>query len=285
MPIWAQGIASNRWINYQQFIQTLEKAIEQHRQQLTQWTQKVDVALNSWREKKQRLQAWQTLQDRQSAAALLAENRLDQKKMDEFAPACCNEENRMITLPQLITTDTDVTTGLQAGKTADSAQDFLALLAGALGAGDAQGKDAPLSLADLQAAGGKLQKGLLQKNGDTPQTTALADLLARQDLLTDDATADLTEAQQLLSTLTPSLKSNALNALSKTARQDDNAPALSDEDLANLSALFAMLPGQPALTPTTRTASAEGALSAPASLRGDTRAATQDAVAGLTTAS
>ncbi|HFK4758549.1 TPA: flagellar export protein FliJ [Citrobacter farmeri] len=81
----SQGIASNRWINYQQFIQTLEKAVEQHRQQLTQWTQKVDVALNSWREKKQRLQAWQTLQDRQNAAALLAENRLDQKKMDEFA--------------------------------------------------------------------------------------------------------------------------------------------------------------------------------------------------------
>ncbi|MDE5206837.1 flagellar export protein FliJ [Citrobacter sp. ANG330] len=81
----SEGIASNRWINYQQFIQTLEKAVEQHRQQLTQWTQKVDVALNSWREKKQRLQAWQTLQDRQNAAALLAENRLDQKKMDEFA--------------------------------------------------------------------------------------------------------------------------------------------------------------------------------------------------------
>ena len=81
----SQGIASNRWINYQQFIQTLEKAVEQHRQQLTQWTQKVDMALNSWREKKQRLQAWHTLQDRQNAAALLAENRLDQKKMDEFA--------------------------------------------------------------------------------------------------------------------------------------------------------------------------------------------------------
>lgn len=81
----SQGIASNRWINYQQFIQTLEKTVEQHRQQLTQWTQKVDVALNNWREKKQRLQAWQTLQDRQNAAALLAENRLDQKKMDEFA--------------------------------------------------------------------------------------------------------------------------------------------------------------------------------------------------------
>lgn len=34
-----QGIGSQRWINYQQFIQTLEKAIEQHRQQLQQWTQ------------------------------------------------------------------------------------------------------------------------------------------------------------------------------------------------------------------------------------------------------
>ena len=79
------GMTSNRWINYQQFIQTLEKAITQHRQQLNQWTQKVDIALNSWREKKQRLQAWQTLQERQSTAALLAENSLDQKKMDEFA--------------------------------------------------------------------------------------------------------------------------------------------------------------------------------------------------------
>ena len=62
------GMTSNRWINYQQFIQTLEKAITQHRQQLNQWTQD-----------------WQTLQERQSTAALLAENRLDQKKMDEFA--------------------------------------------------------------------------------------------------------------------------------------------------------------------------------------------------------
>ncbi|MBB1201400.1 flagella biosynthesis chaperone FliJ [Enterobacteriaceae bacterium 89] len=81
----SQGMASLRWQNYQQFIQTLEKAIDQHRQQLLQWNRKVEQALNAWREKKQRLQAWQTLTDRQTAAALLAENRLDQKKMDEFA--------------------------------------------------------------------------------------------------------------------------------------------------------------------------------------------------------
>ncbi|MDX6020001.1 flagellar export protein FliJ [Scandinavium sp. V105_16] len=81
----SQGMASLRWQNYQQFIQTLEKAIDQHRQQLLQWNRRVEQALNAWREKKQRLQAWQTLQDRQAAATLLAENRLDQKKMDEFA--------------------------------------------------------------------------------------------------------------------------------------------------------------------------------------------------------
>lgn len=81
----AQGIASLRWQNYQQFIQTLETAIEQHRRQLAQWQNKVEQALGAWREKKQRLQAWQTLQERQASAARLAENRLDQKKMDEFA--------------------------------------------------------------------------------------------------------------------------------------------------------------------------------------------------------
>ncbi|ELW9441543.1 flagella biosynthesis chaperone FliJ [Pluralibacter gergoviae] len=81
----AQGITSLRWQNYQQFIQTLETAIEQHRRQLIQWQNKVEQALGAWREKKQRLQAWQTLQERQASAARLAENRLDQKKMDEFA--------------------------------------------------------------------------------------------------------------------------------------------------------------------------------------------------------
>ncbi|MCL5501383.1 MAG: flagellar export protein FliJ [Enterobacteriaceae bacterium] len=89
----SQGIGAQRWQNYQQFIQTLEKAIEQHRQQLMQWNEKVDTALNCWREKKQRLQAWQTLQERQNAAALQAENRLDQKKMDEFAQRASQRKN------------------------------------------------------------------------------------------------------------------------------------------------------------------------------------------------
>lgn len=79
------GIASTRWTNYHQFIQTLEKAIEQHRHQLQQWNRRLEQALASWREKQQRLNAYQTLQSRAAENALRQENRLDQKRMDEFA--------------------------------------------------------------------------------------------------------------------------------------------------------------------------------------------------------
>ncbi|EJL84676.1 flagella biosynthesis chaperone FliJ [Pantoea sp. BIGb0393] len=79
------GIASTRWTNYHQFIQTLEKAIDQHRQQLSQWNQRLDTALSNWREKHKRLNAYQTLITRAEENALRQENRLDQKRMDEFA--------------------------------------------------------------------------------------------------------------------------------------------------------------------------------------------------------
>lgn len=154
----------------------------------------------------------------------------------------------MITLPQMATTDTDLITGLSSGKTADSAQDFLALLAGALGAGDAQGKDAPLTLADLQAAGGKLQKGLLTQDGDSSQAVKLADLLAAKEGQSEEVQKGLSDAQALLSALTPTQKNSALAALRQTAQNNEDTSALSDDDLANLSALFAMLPGQPGMT-------------------------------------
>ncbi|WP_437613906.1 flagellar export protein FliJ [Erwinia sp. V71] len=81
----SEGIASTRWVNYHQFIATLEKAIEQHRNQLAQWNTKVEQALTFWRDKQQRLHAYETLQARALANELLQENRLDQKRMDEFA--------------------------------------------------------------------------------------------------------------------------------------------------------------------------------------------------------
>ncbi len=56
-----QGIGSQRWINYQQFIQTLEKLGDRTASPAVCNGPKVDTALNFWREKKQRLQAWRTL--------------------------------------------------------------------------------------------------------------------------------------------------------------------------------------------------------------------------------
>lgn len=79
------GIATTRWTNYHQFIQTLEKAIEQHRAQLNHWNTRLEQALTSWRDKQQRLNAYQTLISRAAESALLRENRLDQKRMDEYA--------------------------------------------------------------------------------------------------------------------------------------------------------------------------------------------------------
>ncbi|MEZ3414444.1 flagella biosynthesis chaperone FliJ [Pantoea dispersa] len=79
------GIASTRWSNYHQFIQTLEKAIEQHRQQLDQWNQRLEQALSNWREKHKKLNAYQTLITRAEENTLRQESRLDQKRMDEFA--------------------------------------------------------------------------------------------------------------------------------------------------------------------------------------------------------
>lgn len=105
---------------------------------------------------------------------------------------------------------------------------------------------------------------MLQKNGDATQSVKLTDLLAQQELQTETSLADMTDAQQLLSALTPSLKANALTTLSKVAQQDEKNTTLSDDDLANLSALFAMLPGQPLATPAVDSAPApvDAALSA-----------------------
>ncbi|MDF7679675.1 flagellar export protein FliJ [Enterobacteriaceae bacterium ESL0689] len=79
------GMASASWQNYQQFITTLDLAIEQQRQQLQQWGQKVDLAARQWQAKQQRLNAFDTLHTRARDAEQQQENKRDQKMMDEFA--------------------------------------------------------------------------------------------------------------------------------------------------------------------------------------------------------
>ncbi|MGC6744778.1 flagellar export protein FliJ [Escherichia coli] len=81
------GMTSNRWINYQQFIQTLEKKpLLSIASNLISGRRKVDIALNSWREKKQRLQGpADTAGTAIHGGTACRKTASIEKKMDEFA--------------------------------------------------------------------------------------------------------------------------------------------------------------------------------------------------------
>lgn len=156
----------------------------------------------------------------------------------------------MISLPKLVMTDAEApTSGLMTGKADTGAQDFMALLTGAISGTPVEGEGASLSLADLQAAGATLQKGLLSKDtGEADLRTPaakLADILARQTVQEEALTEDASQAQGVTPLLTSGLKSDSLALLNKTVKADDKETAnLSEEEIASLSALLAMLPHQ-----------------------------------------
>ncbi|MCK2176264.1 flagellar hook length control protein FliK [Enterobacter asburiae] len=150
----------------------------------------------------------------------------------------------MITLQQLLMSDSDLSGGTQTGKGTDGAQDFLSLLAGALSDATGKGKDAPLTLADLKAAGSKLSKVAQDAKGDTTLQAKIADLLSRQPALNGDETSPVTSLDTLVSGLVPLSKGDALKTLNVANSKDDGKSELSEEELAGLSALMAMLPHQ-----------------------------------------
>ncbi|WP_218661647.1 flagellar hook length control protein FliK [Enterobacter cloacae] len=155
----------------------------------------------------------------------------------------------MITLQQLLMTDSDLSGGMQTGKGTDGAQDFLSLLAGALTDASGQGKDAPLTLADLKAAGSKLSRVAKDAGGESTLQAKIADLLARQSTQAGDETAQTTPLQTLVSGLMPAAKGDALKTLTTANSADNSKTELSEEELAGLSALMAMLPHQQTSTP------------------------------------
>jgi flagellar hook-length control protein FliK len=180
----------------------------------------------------------------------------------------------MISLPKLVMTDADApaANGLLSGKADTGAQDFMALLTGALSGTAVEGEGETLSLADLQAAGAKLQKGLLSKDtgeADVRSPAAkLADILARQSVKEDVLAEDASQLQGLTPLLTSGLKSDSLAQLTKSVKADDKETVnLSDDELASLSALMAMLPHQldAKAAPVTATGTAASAAVATAS--------------------
>lgn len=174
----------------------------------------------------------------------------------------------MITLQQLLSGDTDLTGGVRGVKAADGAQDFLALLAGALSDAKGQGKEAGLTLNDLQTAGGKRASVALKADAIDADTDAgkLAELLAHQDLsVTDEGVT-----QPGLSTgLLPALKGDVLKSLTQAAKEADSKTELSDDELAGLSALMAMLPHQQTATATAPQPVSAGGLDVDAALTSD----------------
>ena len=174
----------------------------------------------------------------------------------------------MITLQQLLSGDTDLTGGVRGGKAADGAQDFLTLLAGALSDAKGQGKEAGLTLNDLQTAGGKRASVALKADAIDADTDAgkLAELLAHQDLsVTDEGVT-----QPGLSTgLLPALKGDVLKSLTQAAKEADSKTELSDDELAGLSALMAMLPHQQTATAAAPQPVSAGGLDVDAALTSD----------------
>lgn len=162
----------------------------------------------------------------------------------------------MITLQQLLMSDSDLSGGTQTGKGTDGAQDFLALLAGALSDATGKGNDAPLTLADLKAAGSKLSHVAQDAKGDTTLQAKIADLLSRQTALNGDETSPVTSLDTLVTGLVPLSKGDALKTLNAVNSKDDSKSELSEEELAGLSALMAMLPHQQ--TNTSRAAGSDG---------------------------
>ena len=160
----------------------------------------------------------------------------------------------MITLQQLLMTDSDPSGGTLTGKGAEGAQDFLSLLAGALTETTGKGKDAPLTLADLKAAGSKLSTAAQEKNGDTTLQSKIAELLSRQETLTGEDTA--VSLQSLVSGLKPAANTDALKALTRMDAKANSETTTEEEELAGLSALMAMLPHQQ--TSTSRAAGSDG---------------------------
>lgn len=176
----------------------------------------------------------------------------------------------MITLQQLLSSDSDLTAGARGGKAADGAQDFLALLAGALSDAKGQGKDVGLTLNDLHSSGGKFAQAALQTGAADSDVDAdagkLAELLARQDLTLSDEDAS---QPGLAHGLLPVAKSEVLKSLAQAAKEADSKTELSEEELAGLSALMAMLPHQQTATAAAPQPVSAGSLDVKATLNGD----------------
>lgn len=147
----------------------------------------------------------------------------------------------MITLPNLVASDIGLASGDATAKTPGSAEDFLALLTGALTpSADAAGGEKRLPLAAEDAAS-------LRDSNTKGQS--LTEWLVEQEAAHASADAGVetgpdagSDAQTLLSSLAAHLKRELTSDKKETPTRSEADEALNEEAIGSLSALMAMLP-------------------------------------------
>jgi flagellar FliJ protein len=78
-----KGLPTSRWRNYQNFLATLDGAIDQQRAIAAQAASRVDHGRVDWQDHKRRLNSFDTLAERVRRQELLAEAKNEQRDSDE----------------------------------------------------------------------------------------------------------------------------------------------------------------------------------------------------------
>lgn len=80
-----QGVSTSQWLNYQDFLATLDGAIAQQRGQVQQAEVRLEHGRNDWQQNKRRLNSFDTLAERARLQAQMVQNKREQRDSDERA--------------------------------------------------------------------------------------------------------------------------------------------------------------------------------------------------------
>ncbi|MDP9902296.1 flagellar export protein FliJ [Variovorax ginsengisoli] len=77
------GMPSAQWSNYQRFLQTLDRAIEQQRAIANHSTSQLDGGRVDWQQQRRKLNSFDTLAERAATQLRLAQGKQEQRESDE----------------------------------------------------------------------------------------------------------------------------------------------------------------------------------------------------------
>ena len=80
-----QGVSNSQWLNYQDFLATLDGAISQQRGIAQQAAIRLEHGRNDWRQNKRRLNSFDTLAERAERQAQALQAKREQRDSDERA--------------------------------------------------------------------------------------------------------------------------------------------------------------------------------------------------------